>query len=171
MTVGDRIKELRKNKDMAQVELAEKIGVSKQTMYKYENNIVTNIPSDVIEIIAKVLNVSESYLMGWEEISLHRLSLDSFYTSEDGHKLISSYLSLNEQGKKNLLEHCDLLLSSEKYRAELSPSIGQLYLFEDKYTEPYKENEVLNAAHERTDIEVTDEMRKHDDDIMDDEHF
>ena len=25
---------------------------------------------------------------------------------------------------------------------------------------------ILNAAHERTDIEVTDEMRKHDDDIM-----
>lgn len=28
-----------------------------------------------------------------------------------------------------------------------------------------------NAAHERTDIEITDEMRKHDDDIMDDENF
>ena len=27
------------------------------------------------------------------------------------------------------------------------------------------------AAHERTDIEVTDEMRKHDDDIMDDDDF
>lgn len=29
----------------------------------------------------------------------------------------------------------------------------------------------LNAAHERTDIEVTDEMRTHDDGIMDDEDF
>lgn len=27
------------------------------------------------------------------------------------------------------------------------------------------------AAHERTDLKVTDEMRKHDDDIMDDENF
>ena len=27
------------------------------------------------------------------------------------------------------------------------------------------------AAHERTDIEVTDEMRKHDNDIMDDDAF
>ena len=29
----------------------------------------------------------------------------------------------------------------------------------------------VNAAHERTDIEVTDEMKKHDDDIMNDENF
>ena len=32
-------------------------------------------------------------------------------------------------------------------------------------------NTFLNAAHERTDIAVTNEMRSHDDDIMDDENF
>ena len=32
-----------------------------------------------------------------------------------------------------------------------------------------KEDSLLKAAHERTDIEVTDEMRKHDDDIMNDD--
>ena len=64
-TIGDRIKEQRKLNKLSQVELAEKINVSKQTLYKYENNIVTNIPSDKIQIIAKVLGVSPSYLMGW----------------------------------------------------------------------------------------------------------
>lgn len=29
----------------------------------------------------------------------------------------------------------------------------------------------VNAAHERTDIEVTDEMRKHDEELMDDDNF
>ena len=29
----------------------------------------------------------------------------------------------------------------------------------------------VNAAHARTDIDVTDEMIKHDDDIMDDDDF
>jgi len=37
--------------------------------------------------------------------------------------------------------------------------------------EPEPPRSLLNAAHKRTDIEVTDEMRKHDDDIMDDENF
>ena len=55
MTIGDRIKQQRESKNMSQVELAEKIGVSKQTLYKYENNIVTNIPSIKLQSIAKVL--------------------------------------------------------------------------------------------------------------------
>lgn len=51
---------------MSQVDFATKINVSKQSLYKYENNIITNIPSDKIEAIAKIGNVSPSYLMGWE---------------------------------------------------------------------------------------------------------
>ncbi len=67
MTIGDRIKKQRELLGISQVELAEKIKVSKQTLYKYENNVITNIPSDKIEIIGKVLEVSPSYLMGWED--------------------------------------------------------------------------------------------------------
>ncbi|MFQ8777278.1 MAG: helix-turn-helix domain-containing protein [Roseburia sp.] len=52
MTVGERIKELRTQLGLSQVEFAEKINVSKQTLYKYENNIITNIPSDKIEAAA-----------------------------------------------------------------------------------------------------------------------
>ena len=66
MTVGDRIRKHRELSGISQTDLAEKIGVSKQTLYKYEKNVITNIPSDKIEEIAKVLNVSESCLMGWE---------------------------------------------------------------------------------------------------------
>ena len=65
MAMGKRIKELREKRGLSQVELADIISVSKQTLYKYENDIVTNIPSDKIELIAKALAVSPSYLMGW----------------------------------------------------------------------------------------------------------
>ena len=67
MTVGDRIRKQRELLGISQTELAEKIKVSKQTLYKYEKNLITNIPSSIIEEISKVLNVSESYLMGWED--------------------------------------------------------------------------------------------------------
>ena len=66
MTIGRRIKELREKHGMSQVDLADKISVSKQTLYKYENGIITNIPSDKIESIAKVLRTSPSYIMGWD---------------------------------------------------------------------------------------------------------
>lgn len=67
MTVGERIKALRNQLGMSQVEFADKINVSKQTLYKYENNIITNIPSDKIEAAAAIGNVTPAFLMGWEK--------------------------------------------------------------------------------------------------------
>lgn len=54
---------------MSQVELSERIHVSKQTLYKYENDIITNIPSDKIELIAKVFSVTPAMIMGWKDDS------------------------------------------------------------------------------------------------------
>nr|UWI13810.1 MAG: CI repressor [Bacteriophage sp.] len=67
VTVGDRIRQVRQEQDVTQQELADYIGVSKQAVYKYENNIVTNIPTDKVDAIAKRLKVSPAFLMGWEE--------------------------------------------------------------------------------------------------------
>lgn len=67
MNKGERIRQLRESMNMGQTELAAKINVSKQTLYKYENNIVTNIPSDKIEALAKVLNVTPAYIMSWDD--------------------------------------------------------------------------------------------------------
>ena len=53
MTVGDRIRATRKREGISQTELAQKMGVIKQTLYKYETGIVTNIPSEKIEAAAK----------------------------------------------------------------------------------------------------------------------
>lgn len=66
MTIGERIKKLRMKYDISQVELSEMIGISKQSLYKYENGVITNIPSDKIELLADVLHTTPSYLMGWE---------------------------------------------------------------------------------------------------------
>ena len=65
MTVGDRIRATRKREGISQTELAQKMGVIKQTLYKYETGIVTNIPSEKIEAAAKALGVTPGFLMGW----------------------------------------------------------------------------------------------------------
>lgn len=67
MTVGERIKYKRELLGISQTELAKRVNISKQTLYKYENNIITNIPSDKIELIADELSVSAAYIMGWTE--------------------------------------------------------------------------------------------------------
>lgn len=66
-TIGERIKLAREKIGMTQVDMADKIGVSKQNLYKYERGLVTNIPSDKIELIGKLTGVSPAYLMGWSD--------------------------------------------------------------------------------------------------------
>lgn len=67
MSLGDNIKKLRKSTGLTQEDIAKEIGVSKQTVQKYENGIINNIPSDKIEVIAKLLKTTPAKLMGWED--------------------------------------------------------------------------------------------------------
>ena len=67
MTIGQRIRTARERKDMTLDEVAKRCNTTKQTIFKYENEIVTNIPYDKIVLLATALDVSPSYLFGWDE--------------------------------------------------------------------------------------------------------
>ena len=66
MTKGERIRLRREQLGMTQTQLAEAIGSTKLNIYKYENDIISNIPSDKMESIAAALRTDPAYLMGWE---------------------------------------------------------------------------------------------------------
>ena len=67
MNIGERIRKLREEKLLSQTELAKMVGITKQSLYKYESSIITNIPSSKIESIAQKLGTTPAYLMGWED--------------------------------------------------------------------------------------------------------
>ena len=67
MKVGDRIKLRRKEIGMSQTDLANRVGSTKQNIYKYETGIITNIPSDKIELISAALSTTPAHLMGWDD--------------------------------------------------------------------------------------------------------
>ena len=67
--ISDKLKALRRAKGMTLLELAEAIGTSKQTIHRYENGTITNIPPEKIELIAEALGTSPADLMGWEDDS------------------------------------------------------------------------------------------------------
>lgn len=69
MTKGEKIKAAREAAGLTQEELGRLCGTTKQTIYKYETGKVTNIPIDRLEKIAVAINVSASFLMGWDEPS------------------------------------------------------------------------------------------------------
>ncbi len=64
--LNERIRELRTNSGLSQVELAEKLGISKQSVSNWENdNIQPSI--DMLLKIARTFNVSTDYLLDEEE--------------------------------------------------------------------------------------------------------
>lgn len=65
MSVGQRIKAARERKQLTLDEVAKRCNTTKQTIFKYENEIVTNIPYDKLELLVKALDVSPAYLFGW----------------------------------------------------------------------------------------------------------
>ena len=69
MSIGQNIKRRRRELDMTLEEVAKKVGISRQTLSRYETGVIGNIPSDKIEALAKVLDTSPAYIMGWEESS------------------------------------------------------------------------------------------------------
>ena len=67
MTIGQKIKDARERRNMTLDEVAKRCNTTKQTIFKYENEIVTNIPYDKIVLLSNALEVSPSYLFGWDE--------------------------------------------------------------------------------------------------------
>lgn len=66
MTIGQRLKRLRESADLTLEYVGSKVGVKKQTIYKYETGEVTNIPTYAIEVMASLYETTPAYIMGWE---------------------------------------------------------------------------------------------------------
>lgn len=67
MSIGGNIKKRRNKLGMTLEDVAKVIGVSRQTLSRYETGVIGNIPSDKIEALASVLRTTPAYLMGWED--------------------------------------------------------------------------------------------------------
>ena len=64
MDIGKRIKLKCIEADMSLDELSKQVGLTMQTLSRYETGVIKNIPSDKIKGIAKVLNTTPGYWMG-----------------------------------------------------------------------------------------------------------
>lgn len=155
MNTGDRIKQRRLELGLSADELALRIGKSRATIYRYENGDIENMPTPILEPLAKALYTTPAQLMGWEmddgdignafmadSLEDEIDSMKSFSPGEKNH--FKAYINLLEINRKKVDDYTKQLLSIQKMERDAA----------------------LAAAHERTDIEVTEDMRKHDDDIM-----
>lgn len=71
MTTGQRMKNRRKEIGLSAERIAEILGVSPATIYRYENGDIEKVPGDRLGPIASALQTTPAYLMGWEDSSSH----------------------------------------------------------------------------------------------------
>lgn len=62
----ERIKERRLKLEMSYQDLSNATGISKSTLQRYETGYIKKVPINQIEILAKALHTTPSYLMGWD---------------------------------------------------------------------------------------------------------
>ena len=67
MTIGEKIKRLRKERGMTQEELGAAVGVQKAAINKYETGIVINLKREMIAKLASALDVSPFWLLNDDE--------------------------------------------------------------------------------------------------------
>lgn len=158
MEIGQKIKALREEKGMTLEELGNKVGVGKSTVRKWETGMIANMRRDKIAKIAAALDTDPAYLMGWEN------KFEAHYFEKSAAQTINNLIdALPDNIASHTHDYYELSLHNQMLVNKYTKNLLVNQHMEEELT--------VQAAHERTDIEVTDEMRQHDDDIMDDENF
>ena len=147
----NKLREGRSNRGLKQSDVAKMIGVKGNTLSNYENG-VSEPDIDTFCSLCDIYGLDPAEILG-EAYGLNVQGSD-FDIKPSEIKHIEKYRKLDSHGK----EMVDFTLDKEWERSTNATNVIKMPTVPE-----------VNAAHERTDIEVTDEMRKHDDDIMNDD--
>ena len=121
MNMGERIRELRKEKGVTQEELGKIIGVRQSAIRKYESGMVENIPRISIQKMADFFDVSPAYLMCFTD-EAHITHTESVYLSPDEKSVILSY-----RKQPDMQTAVKKLLGIEKQpKKKLSPTVSDI---------------------------------------------
>lgn len=145
MDTGKRMKLRRLELGLKADDIAEIVGCSRSTIYRYENGDIEKVPVNSIDSIAEVLQTTPAYLMGWTDDPIDYDNLDIYvpkefrdigFSNEDYYKFkqaesrdslessieshieeqIIEYVSkLNTEGKLQALSQVENLTYNPKY--------------------------------------------------------
>lgn len=146
----DRLRTARNECGLKQQDVAEQMGIKANTISNWEKGR-TEPDIDSFVKLCEIYRIDCAALLS-DVYAFKRIHNDISLSEYDN---IKKYRSLDPHGK----DMVDTVLDKEYDRCKSIKKADVVQLPDRSYLEPI-------AAHERTDIEVTDEMRKHDDDLM-----
>lgn len=135
MTLGEKIKARRIELGLSVDEVAERIDKNRATVYRYENSDIGDIPTGVLETLAKALSTTPAQLMGWDDDGL------TARDKKDVAKAMEQFIAQLGDPKQALMfdgeplddESRDLLLSSLEHSLGLGKKMAKKKFTPDKY--------------------------------------
>lgn len=158
-TLADRLKEGMSLRGLRQADIVEKTGINKGALSSYISGRYQPKQNNIF-LLARALDVNEAWLMG-ADVPMERATMADIDKYKNKmiefskrwniqyfeKKMLESFSRLSDSNKEKAISYTENLLSIQQMEEE------QAHL-------------IPRAAHERTDIEVTDEMRQYDDELM-----
>ena len=124
MTTGERLKLRRKEIGFSAEKVADQLGVSPATIYRYEKGDIEKVPVDSLAELAKILQTTPAYLMGLEsqadQAEINDL-LAQIQASEEKEQsriaeMIQDFKKLNDDGKAKAIERVHELTEIPRYQ-------------------------------------------------------
>lgn len=130
MDIGERMKLRRKELKLSADVVAEKLGVSRSTIFRYEKGDIEKLPTNILDDIAEVLKTTPAFLMGWEDENVP--SIETIYKQLNPERQTKVYnfaeQQLEEQNS-NVVQF-PVQNSHEEVQAYLSAGTGILNYYE-----------------------------------------
>ena len=146
-TTGEKLRKLREERDLSMQELADKIGVNKTTIFKWEHDRVPlrKASTDNLQMLSRVLNVSEDDLLGADPAPVRIKSPD--YALIDGKTVVHIEHKPAPQTTSDrlLLYALDVLMMQNGFRTDYTPD-GDVLLIRGDVAKPVTEEELLAMA-------------------------
>lgn len=131
--IHERIKRLRKQNKLSVDEIIKKLNISRATYYRYESNEIEKLPLTILEPLAKILNTTPAYLMGWQEPHQQNKSIISEQT--EGYYV-----------DPETAEYAEMLRTRPEMRMLFSASRG---ISKEEMQEAVKYIEFLKSKHDK----------------------
>lgn len=103
MTIGARIKNRRKELGLTVEEVAKRLGKNRATVYRYESDFIRDVPYNVLEPLAKVLEMSPAELLTGVKDWQTPLADDSVRKE----RLLAGYEKLNNDGRDEAIRRIE----------------------------------------------------------------
>lgn len=110
--ISNIIKSKRNELHLSYQDLANKTGLSKSTLQRYETGSIKNIPLDKLELIINALDIDPSFLLQCSNV---QSTYKNKQLSNNELKLLENFNKLNDLGKAKLIEYSNDLIFNIKF--------------------------------------------------------